>query len=101
MSAEKDADLAAPIVFNAALNRNKTEQQRQLLSTAITNNVLFKSLDSEQLKDIVDEMHMLEVKAGTALIKQGSVADNFYVVESGEFDVSVAREDQAGGKPQV
>jgi CRP-like cAMP-binding protein len=34
-------------------------------------------------------MHRAEVPAGTAVIKQGDVADYFYVVERGQFQVFV------------
>ena len=72
---------------HGSLKKDKSEHAKYLLSATIMSSVLFKNFDAQQLRDIVDEMHQIHVKAGTELIKQGAVADNFYVVESGEFDV--------------
>lgn len=96
VSAEKNQD--SNVVINNDLFRDKSDAIRKLISDTISSNVLFKNLDAEQMHDIVSTMHRVEIKSGTELIKQGAVADNFYVVESGEFHVFVARD---GGAPQV
>ena len=74
------------------LHREKLDSVKRLLTSTMMNSVLFKNLDPEQLRDIVDEMHRHEVKAGTEIIKQGAVADNFYVVETGDFNVLVSQD---------
>ncbi len=52
-------------------------------------NDLFKGLEADQLSTIAEAMYRVEVKAGQSLMKQGDLADNFYVVESGNFAVLV------------
>merc|ERR1712130_412780 len=46
-------------------------------------------LDLEHQTKIVEEMYKTEVKKGKAIIKQGDLGDNLYVVEKGEFQVFV------------
>ena len=67
----------------------KDEATRQLIASAIENNVLFAGLESMQITRVIDEMWPLEVPAGDVLIEQGHDGDNFYVVESGTFNVFV------------
>jgi len=75
----------------AGLNREKTQATKDVIEKAITSNELFKQLSPEQLSAIIDEMHRVDVKPGFVLIEQGKLGDNFYVVESGEFDISVCK----------
>lgn len=64
---------------------------RALIVRAILANELFKSLDQEQLNGIADAMHRVEVPVSETVMRQGDVADRFYVVESGAFDIFVAK----------
>lgn len=50
---------------------------------------LFKSLESEQLREVLDAMFLREVKSGEYIIKQGDDGDNFYVIDSGKYDIYV------------
>jgi len=74
----------------------KTEKGKQIqgvIRTALQKNLLFqKILGEEQIEEIVEAMWSYEIKAGGDIIKQGSRGDNFYVVESGRFDIYVAKE---------
>ena len=72
----------------------KSSALRDFIVKAIAANDLFKSLDDEQLISIATAMFRVEVKAGVSVMKQGDEADNFYVVESGMFDVKVAKDQQ-------
>ncbi|CAG8540807.1 7047_t:CDS:2 [Paraglomus brasilianum] len=69
----------------------KTEQQRQRIEASIANNFLFKNLDEEQYKDVIDAMVEKRVIEGEEVIKQGGIGDYFYVVETGTFDVYVSK----------
>src|SRR5436190_4273608 len=69
----------------------KTEQQRQRIEASIANNFLFKNLDEEQYKDVIDAMVEKRVTEGEEVIKQGGIGDYFYVVETGTFDVYVSK----------
>eukprot|EP00160_Parvularia_atlantis_P014346 Unigene3515_Nuclearia_a/m.10739 Unigene3515_Nuclearia_a/g.10739 ORF Unigene3515_Nuclearia_a/g.10739 Unigene3515_Nuclearia_a/m.10739 type:complete len:316 (-) Unigene3515_Nuclearia_a:405-1352(-) len=75
----------------------KSDAQRQRILTAVRNNFLFKRLEDELLKEVIDAMFEKRVASGEEIIKQGAPGDNFYVVESGTFDVFV----QKGDKPAV
>jgi len=43
--------------------------------------LLFRSLDSQQLNEVLDAMFERKVEAGDYIIKQGDDGDNFYVVD--------------------
>ncbi|ETO34808.1 hypothetical protein RFI_02281 [Reticulomyxa filosa] len=73
------------------LKTNKSDATKELIAAAVENNVLFAALDEDQIARIVDVMWELEVKKGYQLITQGEAGDNFYVVESGVFDVYVMK----------
>ncbi|KAL7746355.1 hypothetical protein RI367_008285 [Sorochytrium milnesiophthora] len=69
----------------------KSDEQRERIKRSIGNNFLFKNLDEEQYRDVVDAMAEKQVRTGESIIKQGGVGDYFYVVETGAFDVFVSR----------
>lgn len=75
--------------------RDKSDDVKANIEKALLQNVLFSNLDSEQLEEIVNEMYRIEVKAGTKIIKQGDMGDNFYVVESGEFDIMITKDGES------
>jgi len=65
----------------------KTEEARQRIQKAIANSFLFVGLEPEQRKQIIDAMEEVRVKPNDQIITQGSDGDNFYVVESGKYEV--------------
>jgi CRP-like cAMP-binding protein len=65
----------------------KSNDARNRIRTVITNNILFKNLDEEQLEDLIDEMFEVRLKPDGVIIRQGDDGDNFYVVDSGELYV--------------
>lgn len=67
----------------------KTEEVRQRINKAIQNNLLFRNLDAEQKDDIINAMFEKRVSNGDIVIRQGDPGDNFYVVDSGHFDIFV------------
>ena len=70
----------------------KTDSQRERLAEAVQNILLFKSLESEQMQELIDAMFEHKVEPGEKVIEQGADGDNFYVVESGVYDVMVKTE---------
>lgn len=75
----------------------KNSEQRQRIETCISNNFLFKNLDEEQYKDVIDAMSEKRVAKGEDVIVQGGVGDYFYAVEEGTFSVYVAKD----GEPEA
>ncbi|KAK7475132.1 hypothetical protein BaRGS_00033624 [Batillaria attramentaria] len=67
----------------------KTEQQKSRLSQAIAPILLFRSLDSDQVADVIDAMFERRVQAGEVVIKKGDDGDNFYVIDTGIYSVRI------------
>ncbi|XP_066249756.1 cAMP-dependent protein kinase type II regulatory subunit [Euwallacea similis] len=63
----------------------KSDEQRQRLSEAVRNILLFRSLDKDQMNEVLDAMFEKRVNKGDIVIKQGDDGDNFYVIQSGVF----------------
>lgn len=70
----------------------KTLEQRQRIETSISNNFLFKNLDEEQYKDVIDAMVEKPTSKGEDVIVQGGVGDYFYAVEKGSLYVFVSKD---------
>ncbi len=60
------------------------------LSKAIAKNVLFSHLDENERSDIFDAMFPVNAIPGEVVIEQGDDGDNFYIIDSGEVEVSSA-----------
>merc|ERR1712130_117772 len=86
ISAEQNSSSYTPQIPPNAI-KTKSPQVRQLILGAVKFNVMFMGLDLEHQTKIVEEMYKTEVKKGKAIIKQGDLGDNLYVVEKGEFQV--------------
>ncbi|ODM93013.1 cAMP-dependent protein kinase type II regulatory subunit [Orchesella cincta] len=67
----------------------KSDSQRSRLAEAVKHILLFRSLDAEQMQEVIDAMFERKVTAGEYVIKQGDDGDNFYVIESGKYKVFV------------
>ncbi|XP_012348568.1 cAMP-dependent protein kinase type II regulatory subunit isoform X2 [Apis florea] len=67
----------------------KTDAQRERLADSIKHILLFRSLDEDQMTDVLDAMFEKIVKSGDIVIRQGDDGDNFYVIERGKFEVYV------------
>jgi len=67
----------------------KSDDQRKRLMESIKNILLFRSLDHEQMQEVLDAMFEKSVKAGDYIIKQGDDGDNFYVIDNGNYDIYV------------
>jgi cAMP-dependent protein kinase regulator len=67
----------------------KNDSQRERLKEAVSGILIFRSLDAEQMFDVIDAMFERHVIPGETVIRQGDDGDNFYVIESGTYDVTV------------
>lgn len=68
----------------------KSDEQRRRLNDAIKHILLFRSLDQEQMQEVLDAMFEKAVKPGNEIITQGDDGDNFYVIDSGKYDIYVS-----------
>lgn len=67
--------------------RKKTELQAELLLAAVDSNVLFCGMSPEHKVKIIGMMWSVDLPKGTRLFEQGSLGDNFYVIEKGKIYV--------------
>ncbi|KAJ9054506.1 hypothetical protein DSO57_1001509 [Entomophthora muscae] len=67
----------------------KSIEAKMRIASATSSNLLFRNLEAEQRRCIVDAMFERPVKAGEVVIKQGDEGDNFYVVDQGAFDIFI------------
>lgn len=67
----------------------KTDEQRTRLTDAVKNILLFRSLDKEQMNQVLDAMFEKSVQKDENIILQGDDGDNFYVIQSGVYYVFV------------
>lgn len=81
---EEDDDDVEKVVYP------KSDEQRNRLIESVRNIFLFRSLEKEQMNEVLDAMFERLVKPGEFIIKQGDDGDNFYVIESGTYKAFVA-----------
>ncbi|CAD7013817.1 unnamed protein product [Ceratitis capitata] len=65
----------------------KSDEQRARLTESVKNVLLFRSLDDEQMNQVLDAMFEKRVQPDEFIIRQGDDGDNFYVIESGVYKV--------------
>jgi cGMP-dependent protein kinase len=73
----------------AGATKTKTQAQIDEITNSVSSNLLFQSLELSHRAAVIQEMYSTEVKAGTTVITQGDLGDNFYVIEEGSFDIYV------------
>lgn len=66
----------------------KDYKTMEALKKAIQKNVLFSHLDENEQSDIFDAMFPVTALADEVIIQQGDEGDNFYIIDTGEVDVS-------------
>ncbi|KAM4615593.1 cAMP-dependent protein kinase type II-beta regulatory subunit-like [Polymixia lowei] len=74
---------------------SKTDDQRYRLQEACNHILLFKNLERDQMSQVLDAMFEKPVRAGDHVIDLDDDGDNFYVIESGTFDIWMRGEDGA------
>jgi len=72
----------------------KSAEQLERIKTAVKANFLFQHLNEKQAKQVYDVMKRVTVKKGDVVIRQGDQGDWFYVVDEGEYAVTLNQ----GGK---
>jgi len=75
---------------------DKSPEIKARIVDATMTNALFAGLAMEQMIDVVDAMFEVPCTPGKDVITQGDVGDNFYVADSGEYEVYLK---QTGEKP--
>lgn len=73
----------------------KTDEQRCRLQESCKDILIFKNLDQEQLSQVLDAMFERRVQPQEHVIDQGDDGDNFYVIERGQYDIFVSRDEQS------
>ncbi|KAK7203144.1 cyclic nucleotide-binding-like protein [Myxozyma melibiosi] len=67
----------------------KTPEQLERLNRIITQNFLFRGLDDEALKTVLNVLEEKQTPANVTIIKQGDEGEKFYLIESGSVDYHV------------
>lgn len=67
----------------------KTASEKARIADAIKTSVMFRNITNDQREMIFGVMEPIPVKAGTWVIKQGSVGDRFYIIDEGKFEVRI------------
>jgi serine/threonine protein phosphatase PrpC/CRP-like cAMP-binding protein len=71
------------------LKTEKTPEERSAIEDAVKASVMFRNVSDEQRELVIGCMESIPVKAGTWVIKQGTVGDRFYIVDEGRFEVRI------------
>lgn len=67
----------------------KSDDEAGRIRHVLTQNVLFRVLDRDQLTAVQNAMSLVEKAEGEVIIQQGEDGDNFYIIDSGSVDVFV------------
>lgn len=67
----------------------KTDEQKAHLLESVRKILLFRCLDEDDRLEVVDAMFERRVEGNEDVITYGEPGDNFYIIESGTFDVYV------------
>ncbi|KAL4087826.1 hypothetical protein PRIC1_012257 [Phytophthora ramorum] len=92
----KEEDLAYRVSDHAI---PKTSTELRLLEALTKNNWVFRQLTQAQKDDIFTVMERITVREGDMVIRQGDPGDKFYIVECGDYQVSVRGAD--GGPESI
>jgi CRP-like cAMP-binding protein/serine/threonine protein phosphatase PrpC len=69
----------------------KTPEELTRIKAAVKANFLFQHLNDTQSKQVYDVMKRVAVKKGDVVIRQGDQGDWFYVVDEGEYGVTLVQ----------
>lgn len=87
-SADYNDDLNVEVDLEKLFTQ-KTASEKARIADAIKTSVMFRNITDEQREMIFGVMEPIPVKAGTWVIKQGSVGDRFYIIDEGKFEVRI------------
>jgi cAMP-dependent protein kinase regulator len=71
---------------------DKSNEERAYLLDAVKNIFLFRSLEENQVNDLINAFFKRIVEPDEVIIVQGDDGDNFYVIESGDYDIYVNKQ---------
>lgn len=79
----------------------KSDAERAFLLQTVAHIFIFRSLDKKQVDRVIEAMFSRDVIENDVIIEQGDDGDNFYIIESGVYDILVNKQkvgayDQAG-----
>jgi cAMP-dependent protein kinase regulator len=74
----------------------KNEEESLRITNVMNHNILFKYLDQDETKIILNAMFQVKKVPGDVIIKQGDEGDNFYVIDSGVAEIFI---DQKNAPP--
>ena len=96
-----DSMQASDEIDLSKLYTKKTEEEKARIAEAIRASVMFQNITEEERELIFGVMEPIHVKKGTWVIKQGTVGDRFYIVDTGRFEVRIVpdgeEDDGSGG----
>lgn len=72
----------------------KTSEDLEFIKKCLKDHVLFQGIDAHHREDVLKMMWKENVKAGTTLIKQGERGDFFYLIQQGEFEVFIRKQEE-------
>jgi serine/threonine protein phosphatase PrpC/CRP-like cAMP-binding protein len=67
----------------------KTQEEKEGIAEAIKASIMFRNINDEQREMIYSCMESVKVKAGSWVIRQGTVGDRFYIIDEGRFQVRI------------
>jgi len=70
----------------------KTGEEVNRLRSMVSRIFLFQQMDSQQIETIIGVMFLEHCEAGQPIILEGEKGDKFFVVDSGEYEVTVGDE---------
>ncbi|XP_038067586.1 cAMP-dependent protein kinase type II regulatory subunit-like isoform X3 [Patiria miniata] len=81
--AEDESENEPKVVFP------KSDEQRARLAASVKNILLFRALEKEQMQQVLDAMFEKRTQPDDHIIDQDDDGDNFYVIDSGLYDIFV------------
>lgn len=96
-------DVLSEADYTAELNKEvdleklftvKTAQEKARIAEAIKTSVMFRNVTEDQREMIYGVMENIPVKAGTWVIRQGTVGDRFYIIDEGQFEVRIVGDNE-------
>jgi len=98
MSEEKKSGWTKPVF-------EKSPEEKTRIKGIIDSNeklkVLFGHLTEGSVFEVIEAMKSVDIEKGTDVIVQGEDGDNFYIVDSGSFDIFVRRPTEANSNGEV
>jgi hypothetical protein len=94
-------DVGATDVVAKSPRNTEFEQSaatRCLVESSLHQNFMFANLADEEVQGVIDEMKPTDVVEGQHVIEQHGTGDNFYVVETGLFNICIDGETVAKAK---